>query len=380
MGGFGFSILVEKIHRISFMAQKKILVICPYPENVAPSQRLKFEQYYPHFKAAGYKVDVSPFISKGFFSVIYKKGFFLKKVFYTVAGYFRRIGNLFQLHKYDIVYLHLWATPFGPPFFEFLIRKLSRRIVYDIDDLVYLKNVESKAHPLVTFIKGRKKPIYLMKAADYVITCTPYLDEFVRKYNDHTIDISSTVDTDERYQVVNKYQDGIATLGWSGSLSTSKYFYLLTDVLKELAKKYQFKIFVLGDDSVKIEGLDIEALSWKEETEIKDLQRIDIGLYPLPDEEWVLGKSGLKAIQYMALGIPTVATAIGANFRVIENGVSGFLVRTKGEWIAALSQLIEDAALRKLVGQAARKRVEEKFSIRNNKLNYLQVLETVLKQ
>ncbi|MGZ8549931.1 MAG: glycosyltransferase family 4 protein, partial [Chitinophagaceae bacterium] len=281
----------------------------------------------------------------------------------------------FRLHRYDIIYLHLWATPFGPPIFEWMIRKLSRRIVYDIDDLVYLKNVDSKAHPLVTLIKGRKKPIYLIKVADHVITCTPYLDEFVRRYNHNTSDISSTVDTDERYQPLPQKTKPRLTLGWSGSLSTSKYFYLLENVLKRLQAKYQFDILVIGDASVKISGLNIQAMNWKEETEIENLKRIDIGLYPLPEEEWVLGKSGLKAIQYMALGIPTVATAIGANFRVVEHGVSGFLVKTEDEWVEALSKLIENEALRHSMGREARRRVDREFSIRENKLRYLQVLQ-----
>jgi glycosyltransferase involved in cell wall biosynthesis len=361
------------------MTQKKILVICPYPEDVAPSQRLKFEQYYSAFKEAGYEVHISPFISSSFWKVIYKKGFFFQKTIYTIQGYLKRIANLFVLHRYDIIYLHLWATPFGPPIFEWLIRKLSKAIVYDIDDLVYLRNVQSKAHRLVTFIKGRSKPIYLMKTADHVITCTPYLDQFVRKFNSKTTDISSTVDTCKRYKPVNQYSnDKILTLGWSGSLSTSKYFHLLKNVLKRLAEKYKFNILVVGDSSVKIEGLNIEAVNWREETEIAELQRMDIGLYPLPDEEWVLGKSGLKAIQYMALGIPTVATAIGANFRVIENGQSGYLVKNEDEWVKALSELIEKPELRKKIGENAREKVVRDFSIQSNTINYLTVLESVL--
>src|SRR2546423_15250042 len=126
------------------MTHKKILVICPYPEDVAPSQRLKFEQYYPAFKEAGYEVHISSFISSSFWKDIYKKGFFFQKTIYTIQGYIRRLANLFVLHRYDIIYLHLWATPFGPPIFEWLIRKLSKAIVYDIDDLVYLSNVDSK--------------------------------------------------------------------------------------------------------------------------------------------------------------------------------------------------------------------------------------------
>ena len=354
---------------------KELLVICPYPENVAPSQRLKYEQYFDELKADGWEIDIRPFITATFWKIIYQPGNTLKKAYYTATSYIARFLLLAEVKKYDAVYIHLWGTPFGPPFFEKLLRKRARKLIYDIDDLVYLKNTKSKAHPLVTWIKGREKPIYLIKCADHVITCTPYLDEFVRQNNKNTTDISSTVDTNKRYQVVNSYKnDHVITIGWSGSLSTSKYFFLLADVFRQLATKYRFRLLVMGDPNVVIEGLEIESIPWVEAYEIEKLQQFDIGVYPLPDEEWVLGKSGLKAIQYMALGIPTVATAIGANFRVIENGVSGFLVKEKVEWIQALSELIENPELRKEIGLNGRKRVENLFSIEANKRKYLNIL------
>ena len=182
------------------MANKKLLIICPYPLNVAPSQRLKFEQYYPYFKSEGYEIEISSFISIKFWRIIYKEGFFFQKLFYTVKGYFKRINDLFRLRKFDVVYIHLWVTPFGWPLFERLFRLSGRKIVYDVDDLIYLKGVKSKAHSVVDLLKGRKKPIYLMKKSDHVITCTPYLDEFVRQFNPNTTDISSTVDTTVYHQ------------------------------------------------------------------------------------------------------------------------------------------------------------------------------------
>lgn len=358
---------------------KKLLIICPYPEDVAPSQRLKFEQYFNIFSEDGWEITVEPFIRPPFWRIIYKKGNSLLKAWYTLTSYLRRFMLLFGIKQYDVVYVHLWGTPFGPPFYEFLIKKFAKRMVYDIDDLVYLKNTKSKAHPLVTWIKGRKKPLFLMKNANHVITCTPYLDEFVRKYNHHTTDISSTVDTKDRYKVVNNYQnDKVVTIGWSGSLSTSKYFYLLAGVFKQLRKTHQFRLLVMGDPGVSIEGLDIEAIPWKEAYEMEKLRQFDIGVYPLPDEEWVYGKSGLKAIQYMASGVPTVATAIGANYRVIQDGESGYLVKTNEEWIRALSLLIEDPGKRRTIGLNGRKRVEELFSIEANKSKYLQILNGVV--
>lgn len=357
--------------------KRKLLIICPYPENVAPSQRLKYEQYFPYFREAGYDITVSPFISIGFWKIIYQPGYIFQKVFFTLLGYLNRFAELITIPRYDVVYVHLWATPFGPPVFEWMIRKLSKKMIYDIDDLVYLKDAQTKSHPLVRYIKGRQKPLYLMSVANHVITCTPHLDNFVRQYNQCTTDISSTINT-EAYQPVNSYSNSNRlTIGWSGSLSTSKYFYLLENVLKELGKKYDFNILVIGDPNVRIEGLNLEAISWVEVDEVKNLQRLDIGLYPLPNEEWVLGKSGLKALQYMALGIPTVATAIGANFRVIENGESGFLVNTDGEWVNALSKLIENPELRKEIGEKARARVEALYSINANKKVYLNILKEV---
>lgn len=354
---------------------KRLLIICPYPEGFAPSQRLKYEQYFDEFRKDGWEITIHSFIHLPFWKVIYKKGHFLQKAYYTLSRYFSRLALLPKIKKFDVVYLHLWATPFGPPIYEKWVRKRAKRLIYDIDDLIYLRNTKSKAHPLVTWIKGRKKPLYLMKHADHVITCTPYLDEFVRKFNNHTTDISSTVDTDSRYKVVNGYSNNKKiTIGWSGSVSTAKYFYLLADVFKRLSKTHQFKIVVMGDPQLSIPGLEIEALSWTEKDEIKTLQRFDIGVYPLPNEEWVYGKSGLKAIQYMALGIPTVATGIGANFRVMENNVSGFLVQTEDEWVEALAKLIDDAELRRRIGTEARKRVENLFSIKANKEKYLAII------
>lgn len=357
---------------------KKLLIICPYPEGVAPSQRLKYEQYFDAFRENGWEIRVEPFISDSFWKVIYKKGKVFSKAWYTISGYVRRLKLLGRIRKYDVVYLHLWASPFGPPLMEKWIRRRAKKLIYDIDDLIYLKNTSSKNNSMIGFLKGRQKPLYLMKHADHVVTCTPYLDEFVRRFNSNTTDISSTVDTIHRYQPVNNYQnDHPIVIGWSGSHSTSKYFLLLAGVFKKLALTKNFRLLVMGDASLKIDGLEVKAIPWKEEHEIETLQRFDIGVYPLPDEEWVYGKSGLKAIQYMALGIPTVATAIGTNFRVIENGVSGFLVGPEEEWLIALSNLIENAELRRVIGMNARKKVEQEFSVAANKNTYLQIINSI---
>ncbi len=356
---------------------KRLLVICPYPEHKAPSQRLKYEQYFSYFRANGYQVDVRPFMSEALWSIAYKPGKTLQKLWHLLAGYARRFGLLWSLRGYDVVYVHLWVTPIGPPVFEKLVLSLARNVVYDIDDLVYLKN--EKADKWYTRIfKGRKKPIVLMRSADHVITCTPYLDSFVRRYNEATTDISSTINT-SAYQPVNPYSNDLKiTLGWSGSFSTARYLKLLEPMLRKLGESIDFRLLVMGDSNLSMNGVEVEAIEWSEASEVGFLQQFDIGLYPLPlDEEWVYGKSGLKALQYMALGLPTVATAIGTNFRIIESGTNGMLVTTDDEWLQALTLLAGNPDERRRIGANARRTVVEEYSIEANKDRYLDILDAL---
>lgn len=360
--------------------KKKILVICPHPVDVAPGQRLKYEQYFGYWRQHGYEVTVSPFFSKRMQSILYNKSNKLEKTWWVLRAYVKRIVGLFSLKDYDLVYIFLWVTPFGYPLMERLYATVNPNIVYDIDDAIFIKS-KSLVNRSIDFIRGRSKPFFLMKKARHVIACTPFLTEVAASYNNHVTDISSTINT-ETYQPVNSYSnDHKLVLGWSGSHSTAPFLYLLKDVLLELNRLKPFKLLVMGDASFKIEGLDMEALPWSVENEVPVLQRFDIGLYPLPlDNQWVLGKSGLKALQYMAVGLPVVATAIGANYRIIEDGNTGLLVKTKEEWIEKLLLLMNDPALRQKIGSAARLNVENHYSLHANAPVYINILDSVARK
>lgn len=355
---------------------KRVLFLSPYPEHCAPSQRLKYEQYFEMIKEKGFEVETSSFVSKPFWNILYKEGHFFLKFIFTILGYLKRSYDILRLHKYAVVYVHLWVTPIGPPIFERLVRWRAKRLIYDIDDMVFLGH-HSEANRFFRFLKGREKMIHLMKYSDHVITCTPKLDEFVREYNRNTTDISSTINTETYIPTENKkIENKEIVLGWSGSHSTSKYLHLLDEVLVELTKKYNIKLKVIGDSKFAIDGVKVEAFSWTEEKEIDHLKTFDIGLYPLPDEEWVLGKSGLKALQYMALGIPTIATAIGANFRVVEEGVTGLLVNPNDEkgWVKAIEEIISDPEKYSQFSTNGRKKVELNYSLKSNLKHYLNAL------
>jgi L-malate glycosyltransferase len=355
---------------------KKILVVCPYPKGVAPSQRLKFEQYYPWFEQNGYHITIKPYIDDDFWQIVHKPGNFLKKTIKSLQGYIRRTTLLFSIRQYDLVYIHLWVTPFGPPLFERLYSALAKKMIYDIDDLVYVKY--NKVPWYIRTFKGLRKPILLMQKADHVITCTPHLDQFVRQHNPHTTDISSTINTDIYTPKTDyAFKESKPVVGWSGSHSTVWHMQTVFPALKKLKQQIDFKLVVMGTEALEDEGLDIEAIPWQESYEVEVIRRFDVGIYPLPDAEFVLGKSSLKALQYMALGIPTVATAVGTNFRVIEDGMSGFLVNSEQEWIDALTKLLQDEPLRATIGSKATTRVQQYFSIKANQAVYLHILDTV---
>lgn len=361
------------------MKNKNILFLSPYPIDKAPSQRLKYEQYYSYIREDGFTIDTSSFVSLKFWNIIYKKGFLIQKILYTIIGYIKRFLILFKLKNYDIVYIHLWVTPFGFPLFEKLVRLLSKKIIYDIDDMIFLGH-SSDANQFLEGLKGKNKMIYLMKCSNHVITCTPTLDDFARKFNKNTTDISSTINTDKYTRKIHKDKK-IITLGWSGSHSTSKYVKLLENVFEVLLKKkYQFNVLVIGDSNFCFDNknINVKAISWNLDTEVEDLKKIDIGLYPLPNERWVLGKSGLKALQYMALGIPTIATDIGANSRIISHKKNGFLVSNKQDWVEAIEYLIDNVELRNKIGLESIKTVETRFSIKSTASTYLDVLNGVL--
>lgn len=358
---------------------KRILVICPAPEGVYPSQRLKYEQYFKHWEENGFSIKVAPFMSLKLWEILYKKGYVFQKVSLTIAGYFRRIVDLFRAPSYDLVYVHLWGTPFGSSIYERLLKLANPNIVYDIDDAVF-KGHKSKSNWFIAWMKGKKKIFTLMEIAKHVIVCTKYLEEEARKHNDRVTDISSTFNTD-RFTPVKSYDAGEKiTIGWTGSHSTIPFLHLIDEAIKEVASKRNIRLQVVCDVDFELDGVEIENIRWTEANEVRDLHQMNIGLYPTPKAEWVLGKSGLKALTYQSCAIPCVATAFGSNLENIQHGINGMLADTQQEWVDALLKLIDNKDLRSQIGKAGRENVMKHFSVLANQPVYLNILNEVVKK
>jgi glycosyltransferase involved in cell wall biosynthesis len=320
-------------------------------------------------------------MNQSMWKVVYLKGRYLSKIIGTISGYFYRLCDLFRISKYDIVYVHMWVTPFGSTLFERIVRALSKQLIYDIEDNT-ITTVSSNVNSIIAPLKNPNKNKFLMKIADYVITSSPTLNKYCLDVNNkkNCKYISSSIDAD-RFLPVNTYSNNKkVTIGWTGTFSSKEYLDLLRNVLKILRSRCDFKLLIIGNFEYEFPEMDVEVIQWSSESEVKDMQKIDIGIYPLSNDPWVYGKSGLKAIQYMAFGLPTVATNIGTTPKIIEHMKNGLLVNNDKEWVEALEELVKNPKLRKSLGQAARKTVVEKYSTDVIKMEYFSIISRLCRK
>ena len=357
--------------------KKRILIICPFPQGVAAGQRLKYEQYLNNWRDNGYEIKISSFMDMPMWKIVYTPQNYVPKILGTLRGYCRRLYDVFRVPRYDLVYIFMWVTPFGTSLFERLYRLLSRHIVYDIEDN-FLEE-QKGLNPLITLLKGPGKAKYLIKTSDFVVSSSPFLNDYCLGLNLRKAStfISSSVNT-EYFTPSNSYnRKKTVTIGWTGTFSSKRHLDLLEDVFLELNKRINFKLRIISNFHYDLPGIDLEVIQWTKKNEVKDLQGIDIGVYPLVQDDWVLGKSGLKAIQYMAFGLPTVATNYGTTPTIIKHMMNGWLVKTEEEWILALEELIKNPKLRQNLGEAARLTVLENYSTDVIKSTYLSILNNV---
>tara|TARA_Y100001970_G_scaffold272824_1_gene369991 strand:- start:199 stop:1278 length:1080 start_codon:yes stop_codon:yes gene_type:complete len=357
---------------------KKILILCPYPQNVAAGQRFKYEQYFNSWINQGYSLEVSSFFNEKTWTILYKDGNFIGKAIGTIKGYISRIKFLFLLKRYHIVYIFMWVTPLGTTLFERLVRRFSKNLIYDFDDSVFLDSNTPESMNLGLSGVTRKSR-YLISYADRVILSSPYNLEFCLEKNlkKQAVYIPCSIDTDRFKEKKQVNEDQKVVIGWTGTFSSIPYLDSLKEALLRLSQEVPYKLLLITNFDYSFKEVDLEVSQWNRDTEIEDLHSIDIGIYPVTLDQWALGKGGLKVIQYMSIGVPSVATNYGTACDIIEDGVNGFLVNNDDEWIDRLKELISDVNLRKNMGLAARKKAESLYSTKVVESKYLKVLNSI---
>lgn len=358
---------------------RRLLVLCPFPVGIAAGQRLKYEQYVDEWRAAGWEVTLSPFMDDALWRVVYERGHLAAKVWGTLKGVARRWRDMLRVGRYDAVYVYISVSPIGSTLLERLTRRLARHLIYDIEDNILDGTGGGQSiNPIAALFRSTGKARYLTEVADEVITASPFLVDRCAALNAHgrcTL-IPPSVDTD-RFVPGTRAADGVPVVGWTGTFSSRPYLDLLRPALQRLAERVPFRLRVIGNFDYDLPGVDLEVVRWTKAREVEDMQAIDIGLYPLPHDDWVLGKAGLKVIQYMAFGIPSVSSDVGTAPLQVREGETGFLARGEEDWVTLLERLIRDPAERARVGAAARIEAVRAYSRQAIGGRYLAVLGRV---
>lgn len=356
----------------------RILFLVPYPKDEAPSQRFRFEQYLEILEKNGIDYDLKPYMSTRTWAMYYKPGRFFRKILGLKMGYLRRWGTLFRIRRYDLVFIHREAVPVGPPIIEWLITKVfGKKMIYDFDDAIWLPNY-SRSNRWFFWMK-RYSNVKTLTRWSWKTSCgNSYLCAFARKYSGNAVYNPTTIDTENYHNKMVDHDASKIVIGWTGSHSTMRYLQKIYPALIDLEKKYDFEFRVISDQKPDLDLRSMNFIEWDKSREIEDLAGIHIGVMPLTEDRWSKGKCGFKALQYMALGMAAVVSPVGVNRSIIDDGKNGIICNNTTEWKYALEKLLRDKSLRKDLGKAARKKVEEGFSVRSNTANFLHLfaLET----
>lgn len=337
----------------------RILALTKYGP-MAASTRQRFVQFAPALAEAGIVITYAPLLDDDHVKRI-ADGRSASPVA-IAAAYWRRLLDLISARSFDALWVHCELLPYLPGAFERLAFVHARPVIYDYDDAIF-HMYDSSSNAAVRWLLGRKlEP--LIRGAAAVCAGNAYLAEYAAQFNDQVVVLPTVVDMDA-YRPLPSGGGGPVTIGWIGSPSTWPFVRPILPVLTDLCRDRNVRFTAIGAGPAALndqfEGMTV--LPWSEASEIAEVQAMDIGIMPLPDEPWARGKCGYKLIQYMACGLAVVASPVGVNRDLVQEGHNGFLAADGEQWRASLSALIADRDLRRRFGEAGRICAEQSYSL-----------------
>lgn len=305
-----------------------------------PSFRFRALQYLPYLEAAGHAATIIEFS----------------------PHLWGRLRQYSQLAKFDSVFIQQRLLH---PFELIWLKRNAKHLIFDVDDAIMRKSDGSPDSRRMSRFRA------MCRSADLVICGNQFLADETRVHTSKLEIIPTTIELNRypalssRYGTLVNRKDSLLTIGWTGSRATCRYLNEVFPVIADFPGQVQVKLIAddLSNCDLKLlKDVPYEFIRWSPETEIAAATMFDLGIMPLPDQEFTRGKCGCKALQYMALGIPAICSPVGMNVDLIEPGKTGFLARTANEWRVAFQQLIASPELRAQVGSAGYRVVSEQFA------------------
>jgi len=351
------------------------LLILPRYTAKGPSSRVRIYQYLPYLKEAGFEYEVQPFFKDDYITRLFDGK--PKDILSIIKGYFKRITIMIRAHKYDVVWLQYELLPWVPFWLERLYLFRKKRIIIDYDDAVFHR-YDQHSNFIVRHLLG-KKIDRLMSTAQIVIVGNEYLADKAREAGARQVEIIPSVVDLSRYSVKRYQKEPFKNIhiGWLGSPKTIMFIREIEDVIREITDLGIEFVIIGAKKPSGLASLPITELAWSLETEAESIQYLDIGIMPLPDTPFERGKCGYKLIQYMACGLPVVASPVGINQKIIKHGENGFLASNEEEWIDAITKLQINPILRKEMGLKGRKIVDEEYALQVTAPKIIKIMKEI---
>jgi glycosyltransferase involved in cell wall biosynthesis len=329
---------------------------------LAAAVRYRALQYFPYLTRAGFACEHRGLFDERLEQVIYRPGHGREKITRALAGTARRLRDVLAGSRYDLALMLREAFLVGPPLLEALIA-LRRPLIFDLDDAVWEPYDSPSYGRVARWLKCAWKTGPTIRMAKLVIAGNPYIASYMRARHGKVALVPTVVDTDV-YRPADGPHTGPPVIGWIGSHSTAPYLAKVVPALERLARERRFRLRLVGArNDLRPAGVEVENLPWRLDREVADVRSFDIGLFPVPDDRWSRGKSGFKAVQYGAVGIPTVASPVTVNREIVIDGVTGLHADSSDDWHGALKRLLDDPSARARMGAAARERILARYSL-----------------
>jgi len=352
----------------------KVLLLSRYGR-LGASSRLRSYQYIPFLESKGISVTVHALFDDNLLTAKYRDENHIKS---TIYSYISRLFEIYRANNYDLIWVEYEMLPWIPNWFERVVFQAITPVVVDYDDAIFHR-YDCHHSAFVRFMFGKKIDA-VMRSSDLVIVGNDYLGDRAKNAKASRIELLPTVVDNTRYSIDNSSSNSPFTIGWIGSPSTGAYLNAIAPALRYMTKKHGARIVVVGASQKQFQDFPVDARSWSEETEVSEIQQFDVGIMPLPDDEWAQGKCGYKLIQYMACGLPVVASPVGVNTKIINHGVNGFLASSEKEWIEAFELLVKDKLLRQSMGKEGRSLVETNYSLQVTAPRLVNIMKSVVNE
>lgn len=350
----------------------KVLLLCRYDRSGA-SSRLRCLQYIPYLSSQGIKIEVLSLFNDEYLKNLYKTG--KKNIVNVLHCYAKRARILLKLKKFDLIWVEYELFPWLPDLFEKLIRIVDIPYIVDYDDAIFHRyNLNS--YKIARFLL-KNKIENIMRRANVVIAGNNYIANHAIAAGANRVEIIPTVIDLNRYKICERSYSEDFVIGWIGSPKTTIYLELIKPVINRIKKTSNIYLSLVGSGRIHFKNIKVKYHSWSEESEVHLINMFDIGIMPLLDSPWEKGKCGYKLIQYMACGKPVVASSVGTNKAIVENGINGFLTKTVEEWENAITILRYNPDLRREMGEAGRKKVIDHYCLQVTGPKLLSIFKSI---